>query len=643
MQFALALVAPVLVGAQEAPQLSCAALPGLLNSMTQAHYARATLQSKAETRGAERFLAAMDPAKSYLLASEADKFERSLRKVFGTMERGDCRALDNLAALIVKRAAEDVTIVGQHLGPKYKLDDSVTLQLDVDKRGYAKSAKERAARVRKFVEFQVSNQLLTGVELAKAKERVLHRYELTARRISEGRESQDLPGIMAEAFASGLDPHSSYLSARTLADFQIAMRLSLEGIGAALRSEDGYTRIQSVVPGGAADREGTLRPKDKIIAVAQDGEEPVEIIDMDLRDVVQMIRGKKGTKVTLTILREGKGTRTFDLTIVRDKIDVKEQAAKITYQTQTLGKNTYKIGVLELPSFYGGDGGLSAYEDVKRLLAEADKEHVDGLIFDLSENGGGLLNYAVQISGLFMRNGAIVATKSSSGEVEVLSDQDSSTQYSGPLVVLVGPASASASEILAGALKDYGRAVIAGGAQSFGKGTVQQLSGLPGGLGAIKLTMGMFFLPSGASTQANGVRSHVRIPSVYDGTDVTEAALDYALPTQSIPPFISKDANGKSPNERWRPINAAIATKLANRSALRVKKDKVLQEVLKDIAESKDNKGSIRLSELREDAKKNKNYGDEDAAKEAYERKKKAFVEEGAHILVDLIELQKKN
>ena len=634
------LVAPLLAGFQAPPQLECKDLPRLLGMMEVGHYARESVAPVAETRAVDRFLESLDPAKTVLLASEVERFKKSLPQVFVTMREGDCGPLEEVTKLTVTRAQQDEALAKQLLGPKYALDETVELELDPKKRGAPKDEAERKGRVTKLIHFQISNQLLTGADLATAKKRVLHRYELATKRITERREPRDLPELFAEAFATALDPHSSFFSAKALADFRIHMRLSLEGIGAVLRSEDGFTVIQSIVPGGAADKQGSLRPKDKIMAVAQPGEEPVSTIDMDLQDVVQMIRGKKGSTVILNVLRDGKDSRTFDVSIVRDKIDVKEQAAKITYETRTVGKKTYTIGVLSLPSFYGGEGGRSALEDVRDLLVEAKAKKVDGLVLDLSENGGGLLEYAVKISGLFIQTGAIVATKSSDGDIEILADDDDDTLYAGPLVVLVSPVSASASEILAAALKDYGRAVIAGGEHSFGKGTVQQLQSLPGGKGGMKLTMGMFFRPSGSSTQQTGVRSDVVIPSVLDGYDIAEADLDFSLPPQSTAPFLSATANANTPAERFRPVKAADLVKLAAASKSRVAKDQVLQALVKELAEDEKDEGTVRLGDLRKKAEKDKGYGDEEAGKAEYEKKKKAFVDEGVNIAVDLIGLE---
>lgn len=648
MSLVTLLFVPLLASAPETPVLECEDLPHVLEMLERGHYASDEVGPLAKKRSVDQFIESLDPSKNLLLKSDVRRLKKELPTLFLSMRRGNCGVLSTASNLVIERTKEDEKIVRRLLGNGYKLDENVELLLDSEKRGYAKSPKERADRVRRLVHFQISNFLLAGLKLDAAKKKVLHRYQLAVKRTKRRRSTSELPGLYAEAFASALDPHSSFLSAETLADFQIHMRLSLEGIGAVLRTEDGFTVIQSLVPGGQADKQNILRPKDKITAVAQDGEEPVDVIDMDLRDVVGMIRGPKGTKVTLTILREGKETKSFDVTIVRDKIDVKEQAAKITYDTVKRGKKAYKVGVIELPSFYGGDPrvGRSSYLDMRRLLGEARENDVDGIVLDLSKNGGGLLEDAVRISGLFIKTGGIVATKDADGDQDVLEDEDPAVVYNGPLVVLTSPVSASASEILAGALKDYRRAVIVGGGDhTFGKGTVQKLQPLPRGLGALKITTGMFFVPSGQSTQQIGVASDIVVPSIFASYDMGEKSLDFSLPPQSTRPFVSGDANGEDPEGHWRPISSTLIPKLKRKSAVRVSKNPVMKEIKKEIADAKKKKSKVKLSELRREAKeeKAKNGGSEEKPDEEpesdFERYQKAFVKEGAQILVDLIEL----
>lgn len=692
MPIGLLFTAYLVSATPSAPVLGCADLPRLLESFQRIHYAGERVRDAATERTVEEFIKRIDPSRTLLLASEVAALRKELPAVFKSIKFGSCAVLTQASKLAIKRVEDDEKFVRKLLsGRRFKLDRSVELVLDPEKRGYPKTQAERRDIVSKMVQFQVANYLIAGNDLETAKKRLIHRYELATKRQQEYLSDSELPSLYAEAYAGSLDPHSTFFTARSLEDFQIHMRLSLEGIGAVLRSEDGFTVIQSLVPGGQAEKQGQLRPQDKIMAVAQDGEDPVDVIDMALRDVVELIRGKKGTKVTLTVLREGKTTNSFPVTIVRDQIDVKEQAAKITYETRTpvcgtkekstkgtggpdaflcekLGGGPIKVAVIDLPSFYGGDEhGRSSYRDVKQLLEEAVKNKVDGIVLDLSKNGGGLLKDAVEISGLFVRRGPIVATKSFDGEVEVLEDEDETVDYAGPVVILTSPLSASGAEILAGALKDYGRAAIVGGNQTFGKGTVQVLNTLQGGVGAIKVTTGMFFLPSGASTQQRGVLSDVQVPSVFNRSDIGEKELEYSLPPESIPRFASDSVDGKDAASHWTRLEPGTLKVLKERSAKRVAGNPILKKVEEELREESRKRGVVRVGELLKkarDAKKAKDEAEgakskepavgttetpseatpgdgvpDDENKEEAESMEKAFLDEGTSVLVDLVAL----
>jgi len=636
--FVLMLLPGLVWSAAPSSSLECQQLPSLFRVYLGLHYAAHALNDEVKANAVEQFIKAIDPGKTLLLESDVATMRTQLQSVFDSMLLGGCTGLDSAYQLVVRRVEEDEALARQLLGAKeFKLDESVALVVDAEARGRPRTPAERQELLRKLVHFQIANLLLTDVKIADATKELIHRYELVTRRFKERAQKDELPILFAESFASGLDPHTSFLSKEELENFQIQMRLSLEGIGASLSSQDGFTVIEELIPGGSADRLNLLRAKDKIIAVGQGDQKPVSVIDMDLRSVVKMIRGKKGTTVRLTILRQGTRTETFDVSCVRDKIDLKEAAAKLTYETRSNKGKSFKVAVIDLPTFYGGgkSEGRSSSGDVRRLLLEAKQNGAQGVVLDLARNGGGLLDEAVRIAGLFVRKGQIVATHSSNGQRRELEDEDSEVAWNGPLLVATSHASASASEILAGALKDYRRALVVGGDHTFGKGTVQVLSELPAKLGAIKVTTGMYFLPGGASTQRTGVKSDIEVPSVFNGRDVGEKKMEHALPAASIEPFLSEEVNGSDSASHWTPLDERTVRALAVRSRDRVNKDPEIAKTIKDLAEGQ-KKEAIKLSDMLKKVKK------DDLKKSLTERIKNLeapFLRECVNIMADWLAL----
>lgn len=368
--------------------------------------------------------------------------------------------------------------------------------------------------------------------------------------------------IYLSALARVYDPHSDYLGRGQMDDFAISMNLSLFGIGAKLQSEDGHCKIVEVLPGGPAARSGQLGPGDRIVAVAQDGRDVVDVVDMPLVRIVELIRGPKGTVVNLTVIPASAGDDAVrkSVRLVRDEIKLEDQRAKSKIVDLPTGEGgTLRIGVIDLPSFYadlservsgserGGRADASATADVARLLAKLKAENVAGVVLDLRLNGGGSLEEAINLTGLFIAEGPVVQTRGPRGDIDVGADTDPAVVYDGPLVVLTSRFSASASEILAGALQDYGRAIIVGDPSTFGKGTVQSIIPLAPIMdrsrlryeydpGALKLTIRKFYRPSGSSTQLNGVVPDIVLPSLSGVSDVGESALENPLPWDSVPP-----------------------------------------------------------------------------------------------------------
>ncbi len=400
------------------------------------------------------------------------------------------------------------------------------------------------------------------------------------------------------ALAHVYDPHTDYLGHEQMESLSIAMNLSLFGIGAALETEDGYCKIHQLLPGGPALRSGQLKPGDRIVAVAQSGEEPVDVTNMPLSRTVELIRGAKGTTVKLSILPAGaaEGSLAKTVSLVRDEIKLEDQQAKARILDVPVapGERTLRLGVVDLPSFYADMGGRkgaeprSATADVARLLAKLKKEHVRGVVLDLRGNGGGSLEEAISLTRLFIRQGPVVQTRGLEGQIEVASDTDAAVQYDGPLIVLTSRFSASASEILVGALQDYGRALVVGDSSTFGKGTVQSI--LPLGTmmdragfshtydpGAIKVTMSKFYRPNGASTQLRGVVSDIVLPSPSDLGDVNESALKDPLPWDAVPAV---------PHEQLNRVQPYLAT-LRERSRQRINSEKEFTYVAEDVARLK--------------------------------------------------------
>lgn len=387
------------------------------------------------------------------------------------------------------------------------------------------------------------------------KERMLNRLSSYVN-LLEQNSPIDVLELYLSSFKKVYDPHSAYMSPDTEEDFNISMKLSLVGIGALLSSEDGYTKIVKLIAGGPAERDGQLKANDRIVAVAQDGEDPVDIIDMPLNKVVRLIRGKKNTKVHLTILRGSKGAHAIPEVVVltRDEVKLKEQEVHGRTETLKTNDDQYKIGVITIPSFYldfqaaaqHREDYKSSTRDVRRILEDFKKKGgVDGLIVDVRSNGGGSLLEAIKLTGLFIRTGPVVQVRSHDGDVMRKNDPDSEIYYEGPLIVMTNRFSASAAEIFAGAIQDYHRGVVVGDSHTHGKGTVQTIYDLSDFLnffgsnekaGSLKLTTAKFYRISGSSTQERGVIPDIIFPSFSDSMDVGEAYLEHALPWDRIDP-----------------------------------------------------------------------------------------------------------
>ena len=618
--------------------LSCAALPLVADGFHAQHVSGSKFNNTLARRVAKNWAERIDPTEALLTQSEYAKLETRLLTLVKSIRNRECADFTKLHADQVKWQEDLEKHVREVvMGKGFAIDKKRELELDPEKRDRPKTDADQAKLRRGLIEFQLANYLASDVKEKEAREKLVHRYELFTRRVKEMNKA-DLYGVFLNAYAAALDPHTTYFSPEDMEDFRIQMQLSLTGIGAVLSSRDGLTIVEEVVPGGAADEHGVLRPKDQIIAVKQGTAKAkgdvVDVIDMDLRDVVRLIRGKKGTQVTLTVLRKGDKTERLQLTITRDVIDLKQSAAKLEWHTVKRGKKSQKIAIIDLPSFYMGDrpGARDSAVDVAKLLGEAKQKGADAVVLDLSRNGGGVLQSAVSISGLFIERGGIVAaTSRGRGIPEVLEDKDPTVQWNGPLVVLTSKVSASASEILAGALQDYGRAVVVGDEHTYGKGSVQQLNQLPPGLGMLKVTTALYYLPGGQSTQSAGVRPDIVVPSIFATMEIGERHQDNALPTAATKAFASPVANSKG---SWTPVPRDLVGTLKQRSAARVKKDKEFVKLRKELADKDVNETRIKIADILQDASDEKKKEAEQGKKDDEELSIQA--KEAAQVAADL-------
>ncbi|MCK5887527.1 MAG: carboxy terminal-processing peptidase, partial [Alcanivorax sp.] len=386
----------------------------------------------------------------------------------------------------------------------------------------------------------VLSMRLNGTSDEEISKRLTNRYESQLSRVRQN-TPEDVFQTYMNALAQTFDPHTNYFTPHNSENFDISMSRSLEGIGAVLQYEDGYTKVVRLVPGGPAAKSGQLKPADRIVGVGQDGETPEPVIGLRLDEVVDQIRGPKGTKVNLEIIPAGSASEhdTRTITIERNKVVLEEQAAKKDVITIDRDGETLKLGVIEIPAFYldfaafhrGDPNYTSTTSDVAKLLVELRKENIDGLVIDLRNNGGGSLLEVNKLVSLFINRGPTVQVRESSGRVSIEGDKFPGVLYAGPMAVMVNRFSASASEIFAGAMQDYGRALIVGD-QTYGKGTVQTLLDL--NHGKLKMTNAKFYRVSGSSNQNLGIVPDVDMPSLIDKDEVGESSLPNALPWDEI-------------------------------------------------------------------------------------------------------------
>ena len=491
----------------------------------------------------DAYLDYLDGQRIYLSQDDIAKFDKIRTQLGSALKTGQLQPGFDIYNLVQQRIIERLQFALETIDKGIDtLDFSANESILVDrsKADWESNAEALDDLWVKRIKNAVLAQRLNGAEDEAIVETLRRRYEGQLKRAYQAR-SEDAFQAYMNAFTGMWDPHTSYFSPRTSENFNINMSLSLEGIGAVLQSDNEYTKVVRLVPGGPASKQGQLEPADRIVSVAQEDEKPVNVIGWRLDEVVDLIRGPRNSTVTLEVIPANASDETITETIAikRDEVKLEEQSAsKDTIRLERGGKE-YTIGVITIPTFYadfqamqaGDPNYKSTTRDVRNLIAELEADGVDGLVMNLRNNGGGALHEANDLVGLFIDKGPTVQIRNANNDVQVLNDEDPSVAYDGPLVVLTNRMSASASEIFAGAIQDYGRGLVVG-SQTFGKGTVQAVR--PLNHGQLKITQSKFYRVSGGSTQHKGVIPDIEIPSRIDKTRIGEDALDHALPWDQI-------------------------------------------------------------------------------------------------------------
>ncbi|WP_178091299.1 carboxy terminal-processing peptidase [Pseudomonas sp. DE0157] len=512
------------------------------------HYSKPPLDDARSVIIYDSYIKLLDPARSYFTAADIAEFDKWKTQFDDFLKSGNLDPGFTIYKRYLDRVKQRLDFALAELNKGVdKIDFTVNETLLIDRKD-APWLKDQAALDelwRKRVKDEVLRQKIAGKEPKQIQETLIKRYKNQLARLDQTR-AEDIFQAYINTFAQSYDPHTNYLSPDNAENFDINMSLSLEGIGAVLQSDNDQVKIVRLVPAGPADKTKQVAPADKIIGVAQGNKEMVDVVGWRLDEVVKLIRGPKGSVVRLEIIpaSNAPSDQTSKIvSITREAVKLEEQAAKKSVLKLKQDGRDYKLGIIEIPAFYldfkayraGDPEYKSTTRDVKKLLTELQKEKVDGVVIDLRNNGGGSLQEATELTSLFIEKGPTVLVRNSDGRVDVLEDENPGAFYKGPLALLVNRLSASASEIFAGAMQDYHRALIIGG-QTFGKGTVQTIQ--PLNHGELKLTLAKFYRVSGQSTQHQGVLPDIDYPSIIDTKEIGESALPEAMPWDTIRPVV---------------------------------------------------------------------------------------------------------
>ena len=574
--------------------------------LSRYHYRKVELDDEFSATIFKNFLDVLDPTKSYFLATDIARFDKYKFTLDDALRANNLLPAYSMFSTYRKRVNERIEYALLLIDKEFDFNKDESFIIERENASWPYTIEQQNDLWRKRIKNDVLSLVLADKKQDEIKKTLEKRYSSIQRRTKQLDEN-DIFQLYINAYATAIDPHTSYLSPRSFNNFEIRMSLSLEGIGALLRTDGDHTIVERIIPGGPADLGGKLHAKDKIVAISQQNEkEFTDVVGWRLEEVVELIRGPKDTVVKLQILpgNKGDGAAVEEIAITRNKIKLEEQAATSNTIEVLQGNKTQKVGVVTIPTFYldfnafqsGEDDYRSTTRDVHKLIGELTEENIDALVLDLRSNGGGSLIEATQLAGLFINKGPIVQVRDSSGHIEIHKDKDENISYQGPMVVLVDRFSASASEIVASALQDYGRAVIVG-ETTFGKGSVQQLVDLnrfgrknDANLGQLKATIAQYYRINGESTQHRGVEPDIPFEASYDKSKQGERGLDNALPWTQISPTQFEN----------RHISKEIIANLSAKHTHRTKGDEKYQSLIKlyNLNESLQNQTEISLNKV---------------------------------------------
>lgn len=558
----------------------------------QNHILHPQFNDEVSSRGFDLFIKNVDPLKSYFLASDLEEFKPYELQLDNLLQKNDISFAYIVYKRYLMRLEQVIPIVNQQIDAKHDFTVEEFIASDAKEIAFAKDLDELTDRWRKTIKLNFLSLRADGKTDEEIKE-TLHKRYRTVYNVRSQMDVDELLELYLTSLTNALDPHTTYMAPQEQEEFTTHLKLELKGIGATLRPDDGMTVVETLVPGGAADLDGRLKIGDRIVAVGQDNSAPpVETQDMKLKDVVKMIRGEPGSRVKLHVRpKEGGDVQVYEITRAVIKLEDSAAQSEIVEQGTKADGSPYRFGYIKLPSFYLDMEGArenkqnyrSTTRDLKDILKKFRENNVDAVVLDLSKNGGGSLPEAVSTTGLFIDKGTVVQVKTPGGKVEQLNDEDQGVAWDGPLIVKISQFSASASEIFAGAIQDYGRGIIVGDPKTHGKGTVQTLLDLAPyifgpntdkSFGALKLTIQQFYLPDGRSTQLEGVASDVILPSLTAKLDVSESDLDYPIPMDKVNP---------RPHRNYKMVDSGMKIALQQTTNERISKNPEYEKMLAKI------------------------------------------------------------